>query len=285
MAGSGDFEGCDTILLAEISRLETAPATPATASSIEKLSVVRVQSMIHRGLYFEAEQLLSSIESVRNTAAGISAMYQLKLAQCRQQQTGVSAEVTRSRLNAFLLESAKKLADADSKDDSLRVEALFKIASELQSAQSHREAAQVLELLLSCSDAIDSTQRLMATSLLAAALSRCDAADATRVAKALPQVDYSNVDAAALETAEIPRLFRRARPNTSTIADEAAASGDAGKSDEQRAVQSAAARVARLERRKAKHREAYLQKLQEQGKYDPARPVKPDPERCDLIIP
>jgi hypothetical protein len=281
VAGSGDFEGCDKVLLAEISRLQSSPASSASSSDIEKLSVVRVQSLIHRGLFSQAEELLSSIESVRNTAAGISSMYQLKLAQCRQHQGSrgaVTDEETRSRLKEFLLDAAKRLADDDSSDDSLRVEALFKIASELQGAQSHKEAAQVLEILLGCSDAIDSTQRLVATSLLASTLSRCDATDATRVAQALPQVDYSDVDAAALEKGEIPRLFRRARPTTAVAADEAAAD-ETGQSEEQRAAQSAATRRARLERKKAKHREAYLQKLQEAGKYDPARPVKPDPER------
>ncbi len=32
-------------------------------------------------------------------------------------------------------------------------------------------------------------------------------------------------------------------------------------------------------RRRAKKREAYLEKLQEEGRYNPDRPVKPDPER------
>lgn len=32
-------------------------------------------------------------------------------------------------------------------------------------------------------------------------------------------------------------------------------------------------------RQRAKKREAYLQKLQEEGKYNPAKPTKPDPER------
>lgn len=39
---------------------------------------------------------------------------------------------------------------------------------------------------------------------------------------------------------------------------------------------------ARRLRRKAKLRAVYLQKLQDQGRFDPARPVKPDPERYEF---
>lgn len=43
-------------------------------------------------------------------------------------------------------------------------------------------------------------------------------------------------------------------------------------------------RKARAQRRKARQREEYLKALQEKGKYDPNRPVKPDPERYGLIL-
>ena len=42
-------------------------------------------------------------------------------------------------------------------------------------------------------------------------------------------------------------------------------------------------RKARAQRRKARQREEYLKALQEKGKYDPNRPVKPDPERCGNV--
>ncbi|CAE7469611.1 SRP72, partial [Symbiodinium microadriaticum] len=287
VAAGGDYENCDQLLQKEITRLREGPdcRSDSTARAIENLSVVRAQSCIHHGLYAQAEQILSSLEGVRNTVAGISAMYQLKLAMCRQQQAeggASSKEQLEAQLLEYLIDAARRLANADSEctDDALRVDALFHIARELQSSQNHKEASRVLEILLGCADAIDSTQRLTATSLLTAALSRCDTEEAARVASVLPQVDCSDKDAAGLERAEIPRLFKRTRPSAATPATDVLAEAEAeNSSPEQREAHSAAVRRARAERKRAKRREAYLQKLQEDGKYDPARPSKPDPER------
>lgn len=87
------------------------------------------------------------------------------------------------------------------------------------------------------------------------------------------------MSAAELERSEIPRLFKRLRP-TGVDEDTALATESGDKStSEQRAARSEAVRRARTERKRARRRELYLQKLQEAGKYDPARPIKPDPER------
>ena len=153
--------------------------------------MVRAQACIHRGLYAQAEEILSSLQGVYNTTAGISAMYQLKLVQSVQNQTRTAAtDKLETQLVDHLLDSARRLAsaDTDSTEDAIRVAALFQIARELHTHQNYEAAANVLQLLLSCADAIDSEQRLTATSLLAAALSRCDVEGAARIALALPQV-------------------------------------------------------------------------------------------------
>ncbi len=86
------------------------------------------------------------------------------------------------------------------------------------------------------------------------------------------------MDARAIEGNDIPRLSKRGKPSEKLL-DIARVDNSALRSAKSREIQRE-----RLKRRRTKFRDAYLKHLQELGKYDPTRPVKPDPERYIFSI-
>ena len=78
-----------------------------------------------------------------------------------------------------------------------------------------------------------------------------------------------------MEQAEVPRLAKKSKTiekqKSLEIINNNVVSSQKEKSKENQ--------KARIIRRRIKLRQAYLKRLQELGKYDPSKPIKPDPER------
>jgi len=129
----------------------------------------------------------------------------------------------------------------------------------------YEEAAQILEKLLQ-SGHLDGKSRIVAIASQVIALSWFDQQKTIAKSQELPHVDTSTdgIDIVQLENAQLPRS---ARLKSGLVVDN---------------VQNAAkikANQAKKLRRRAKRKELHIQKLISQGKYDPNRPVKLDPER------
>jgi hypothetical protein len=291
---SGDLSGCEECLDKEIRQLSRSSSTSATASADHSsLVALRAQIFINRGLYHEAEALISTLTELKHSPGGISAIYQLKLLQ-EEAAAADSSSPTASPAIKYLQAEAESLVDISLEiTDSVRTASLFHIAQELEKRLCHQEAADVLTALLSrCAASIDSSERLVATAKLAIALSYAQPQEAEKSVHALakvglllvlssslpflpPQLDSSSSDPRALELGEIPRLQKRGKGmEKSQELVEAAPTDDTARKEK-----SAKLQRERIIRRRTKLRELYLTKLQELGKYDPARPIKPDPER------
>jgi len=134
------------------------------------------------------------------------------------------------------------------------------------------DAITVLRSALGTDD-LSEEDRLELTARLAQALSYVDPAEAEELASSLQDGGESSVlpDGEELEGRETPRLGKGA----SAIGRKpgGAADGDGKQSQEKKKKREAALR------RRAKKREAYLAKLEEEGRYNADRPSKPDPER------
>lgn len=104
------------------------------------------------------------------------------------------------------------------------------------------------------------------------------------------------MDGSLLEAREIPRVARPVPTpllsvaGDSTDAQAQAGGGSMSETKDSTTTTTAPKNLKQLMKR-ARRREAYLKALQESGKFDPLRPVKPDPERwgghsmggCDLL--
>lgn len=93
-------------------------------------------------------------------------------------------------------------------------------------------------------------------------------------------MNTSSVDARALELGEIPRIQKRSKGVEKQSPEVTTTDSSAAKKEKSKICQRE-----RILRRRAKLRELYLLKLQELGKYDPNRPIKPDPERLVFFSP
>jgi len=146
------------------------------------------------------------------------------------------------------------------------------------------EAAALYERLLAEGGAgLSDAERLDATAQLVLALSWEDPEQAMALAASLPKSNAAvkreaesedededdGIDPEALEAADLPKSNRVRR----LVADKAAAKAEKKKIETPEALSAAA------KRRRAKRKAAHLKKLLDLGKYDPKRPVQPDPER------
>jgi len=130
----------------------------------------------------------------------------------------------------------------------------------------HQEAASALEALLTSSVGadLDPDARLNALASLVKAYSWVDLDQAEMKAgmlPPLPEVDEDICDANQLEIAEVPRMRHLI------------AAGAIPQIDRKRK------NLRKILKKRAKKRIAYLERLQAEGKYDPNRNIKPDPER------
>eukprot|EP01041_Mallomonas_annulata_P004624 gene4624-9182_t len=234
--------------------------------SVEELHLLRVQTLIARTQYGDAlKTLLTSVPQLRLQPAMVSAVYQLSVL---RDGDSVAALDT-------LFQTAKDAAAVGSElSDEARKLILLKVTGVLRDAGRTAQAAQTLQTLLS-SGSLVAEERLSVMTDLVLLLSHTDSEAAERLVQNLPVPETStDLLADELEKRDIPRIGRTgtgAAKGSNAKTDMAAGTGDKerkkGPSPEQKA------------RRKAKRRELYLLQLQATGKYEPSRPVKPDPER------
>jgi hypothetical protein len=85
----------------------------------------------------------------------------------------------------------------------------------------------------------------------------------------------SDIDASVLENREIPKVGKF---NITICAENVPETVPVDTKPDQPNKKTSKTKLRNI-RRRAKCREVYLAKLQQLGKYDPARPVKPDAER------
>jgi hypothetical protein len=269
-AAAGKYDQSDDILLAEKKRLE---GLEAGGDVIDKISIVYVQTLIARERFGDAISCLEEISSLRHTPAGVSATYYLKALQLQQQRQDQSPQKVLTEVASdFLVEVATALDECSDDDYSAAngSQTLFFIFQVLEQHQLHSASARVLQTLLRCGgDDLDAADRLTVSAHLVAAMSFHDPEEAERYASSLPQVDTGDYDASELEGRDIPRVKRQSGGSGGSVATQ----GDS------RALALEARRVKKILARRAARKAAYLQKLEGEGKFDPARPVKPDAER------
>lgn len=264
-----DYNTSDEILLSEKKRLEDLNADD---DLIGKISIVYVQTLISRERYADALTYLSDISSVKFTPAGVSSIYYLRALQ-EASEGGKTSTILDKVASGYLVEVAAELDECTDAEYSAAsgTQTLLFIAQILEQRQCHRACADVLQILLRCgSDDLDSTQRINVTAFLVTALSYENPEEAERYASSLPQFDGGEFDALELESADIPRLMKK---QSGAQSENETTAGDS------RALAEEARRKKKTLARRAARKTAYLKKLEEEGKYDPARPVKPDAER------
>jgi hypothetical protein len=181
-ATSGDFQSVDRVLESSLSLLRAnGTAVLSPSGTIDELEIIKVQTLIARGRYGDAEKLLESIPSLRLTPAGISSILQLKII---SQQSSSDSEAC-----SYLVSTAKALGKMElAVNDHNRITSLFHIAEELEKRQLYGETASVYETILACGSSLDSDSRLMATSRLIIALSHSDTDAASRYLRSFPEV-------------------------------------------------------------------------------------------------
>lgn len=279
-ASTGNFEKSDDILLTEKKRLESI-GTENHDDAVEKIVVVYVQTLIARQRYSDALTFLDDINSLKYTAAGVSAVYYLKALELKSQDQNKQnvKQILSKVASEYLVEVAASLDECSDAEYSAAngTQTLLFIAQVLEQHQHHRASANALQILLRCgSGDLDAAERLIVTAHLTTALSYHEPAEAERYASSLPPVEFGEFDAHVLETKDVPRVKKHNTGNTSAVAE-----------TDSRAQALAARKVKKNLARRAARKAAHLAKLEEQGKYDPVRPSKPDAERyrvfCDVI--
>lgn len=265
-----NYDQSDEILLTEKKRLE---ALGTDADIVAKISIVYVQTLIARQRYGDALSCLDEISTLKYTPAGVSATYYLKALQQTRQGQSIQKALD-AIASEYLVEVATALDECSDVAYSAAsgTQTLLFIAQILEQHQRHQASSNVLQILLRCgSDDLDAAVRLTVIAHLVSAMSHEDPEEAERYASSLTQIETGDYDANDLETKDIPRMKKLSGVNSAVASDNA--EGDA----REKAVE--ARRVKKCLARRAARKAAYLKKLEEEGKYDPARPSKPDAER------
>ncbi|KAL7433660.1 hypothetical protein ACHAXM_003643 [Skeletonema potamos] len=138
----------------------------------------------------------------------------------------------------------------------------------------YQQAVDLLEVIL---DEQGSDAPMEVRAMLVKALSYTDPEQAEQVARSLVEATCVELDGEKLESMEIPRFAKKAGDSSSKIRKTIAATGG-GKGRLRLGELKKKNRDAIL-RKRAKQREAYLSKLEAEGRYDPKQNPKPDPER------
>jgi hypothetical protein len=188
LSGAGDEDALD----AAASAMSLLPNS--SSSDLAPLIAFRAQLLINRGSYQEAESLLSSLDDLKHSPAGISAIYHLKTLQAAAAASAADApQDSSSAAIQYLVTTADALTNSSLElSDVTRTASLFQISQELERRQCHQEAANVLQAFLTrCGASIDSSERLMANAKLAIALSFVQPAEAEKSTHALPKVRLS----------------------------------------------------------------------------------------------
>lgn len=136
---------------------------------------------------------------------------------------------------------------------------------------------QAVDLLEGILEEQGSNAPMEIKAMLVKALSYTDPEQAEDIAQSLLEVTSAELDGEKLEAMEIPRFAKKAGDSSSKVRKTIAATGG-GKGRVKFGEHKKKNRDAIL-RKRAKQREAYLSKLEAEGRYDPKQNPKPDPER------
>jgi hypothetical protein len=167
-----------------------------------------------------------------------------------------------------------------SNDDAKAEQLLSDLGDDIALAEFRLERGQyqqAVELLESILDEQGSDAPMEVRAMLVKALSYTDPAQAEEVAQSLLDSVPVELDGEELESMEIPRFAKRTGDSSSKVRKTIAATGG-GKGRMRVGERKKKNRDAVL-RKRAKQREAYLSKLEADGRYDPKQSPQPDPER------
>ena len=167
-----------------------------------------------------------------------------------------------------------------SNDDAKAEQLLSDLGDDIASAEFRLERGQyqqAVELLESILDEQGSDAPMEVRAMLVKALSYTDPAQAEEVVQSLLDSIPVELDGEELESMEIPRFAKRTGDSSSKVRNTIAATGG-GKGRMRVGERKKKNRDAVL-RKRAKQREAYLSKLEADGRYDPKQSPQPDPER------
>lgn len=167
-----------------------------------------------------------------------------------------------------------------SNDDAKAEQLLSDLVDDIALAEFRLERGQyqqAVELLESILDEQGSDAPMEVRAMLVKALSYTDPAQAEEVAQSLTDSIPVELDGEELESMEIPRFAKRTGDSSSKVRKTIAATGG-GKGRMRVGERKKKNRDAVL-RKRAKQREAYLSKLEADGRYDPKQSPQPDPER------
>lgn len=169
---SGEEDGLDAASAANL----------PNSSDVAPLIAFRAQLLINRGAFKEAEALLTTLDNLKYSPAGISAIYHLKALQDSSDSSSSAIQ--------YLVTTAEALTNSSlDLSDATRTASLFQISQELERRQCHEEEANVLKAFLNrCGASIDSSERLIANAKLAIALSYVQPAEAEKTTHMLPKV-------------------------------------------------------------------------------------------------
>lgn len=234
---------------------ELAEATSDVAMKGE-VDLFRAQLLLKQGKQREAAEVLEAIEIFKGYPGTVATLVSL--------YTGLGDE---QKAEAVMTDAFSSL-DSRSMDDGAKTRLMEEVAAFKLKKGDYEEAAEVYEQLLSGDVALEAEERLKAVAHLVIACSWFDQEAAEEHAMSLPALEsMEDMDPEELESTEVPRSSRARRL---VVVDKAQQRLDRKKAGIDPAK--------RLEKR-ARLREKYLKKLEEEGKYDPRKPTTPDAER------
>jgi signal recognition particle subunit SRP72 len=238
-----------------IANLDKAINTSGSTEGLGALSYTKSQLLLHRAVLADADSAAPAI---------IDAIESLPL-------PVLSCPGTKVTLASLY---------GSSNDDAKAEQLLSDLGDDIALAEFRLERGQyqqAVELLESILDEQGSDAPMEVRAMLVKALSYTDPAQAEEVAQSLLNSIPVELDGEELESMEIPRFAKRTGDSSSKVRKTIAATGG-GKGRMRVGERKKKNRDAVL-RKRAKQREAYLSKLEADGRYDPKQSPQPDPER------
>lgn len=252
------YEQSDELLLFELQKSTNQSVAQTT------LALLLAQSYIIRSRFTDAKDVIAGIQSLSCTPVGVSAILVLK-----ELASSVSADIEPT--SEYMFKVINKLSSAVGKGGQGNVVALtiMKMANKLQLEGKHKDAILAYKTLLNnLLEFVDSNSRLTITARLTVSLSYFDDVELAKYSSVFSEIDTSHSAPIKLEAKGVPKhsktLHQTSRPETLV--------------EKMRSVNVEKLKARNL-RRRAHQRDQYLKNLQDAGKYDPNRPIKPDPER------
>jgi hypothetical protein len=179
---SRKFEVSDSLLRSAIEEDTRSNNGHVIDKSAIKLTFA--QSLVARGKYVEAKEVISSIKELRHTPAGVSAMFALD----NLQSSGSGGVNTASLVDA-LNEISSTHSFSSPYSESLAMETLSYIAEIFQHNNDHGNCIRAYKEILSKGvSTLNTTQRLLISAKLSLSMSHVNPSESERYLSSLPQV-------------------------------------------------------------------------------------------------